>query len=135
MTMHSLEGIALELSHAPAEFKHVRDVEFFDGPLVTEFVADEEPYLFIWRDRDSRYHRWLAIKVTTRDVALYEAGRATLYGLIERSTSGYLVDVDAQGAFTHWYAIAFEHLPDEYRPEPDSFFDPKLSPKPCAREH
>jgi hypothetical protein len=128
--MTRLDDVGLRLSKPPAEFRRIRDIEFFEGPLITEFqvVPDGEPYLFIWRARDEEYNRWLAIRTTKRDIALYENRETTLRLMIERAVQAFLVDVDSAGIFRRWWSAVFEHLPGSYVPAGNSFYGPEFRP-------
>ncbi len=134
--MPSLMDIGLKLTHAPAKFERVRDIEVFEGPLITEFKANErDTFLFVWRDKDSTYNRWLGFPVRSRDIALFEQRIVSLHQLIERAAFWYLTDVDSRGHFKRWFMAALEQLPDDYVPEKDSFFDPNLRPSAKQSEH
>jgi len=113
----------------PADFDHLRDIEVFEGPLISEFRTDNgRVFLFIWRDRDDEYNRWLAIQVSERDIAMYEARQTTLHRLIQQARGMFLADADAEGSFVRWYALTREELPDTYLPQEASYFDPSLRP-------
>jgi hypothetical protein len=113
----------------PAEFDHVRDIEFMEGPIISEFRADRRiPYIFIWRDSDDEFNRWLAVPTTEREITMYEARMVTLAWLVTRPVSSFLADADHDGKFKRWYSVLREEMPDEYMPQAESYFDPALRP-------
>lgn len=113
----------------PADFEHLRDIEVFEGPLISEFRAgDGGSFLFIWRDRDNEYNRWLAIQISEQTIAMYEDCQATLHGMIQQASRMFLADTDAKGSFARWYSLTREELPDTYLPQEMSYFDPSLRP-------
>lgn len=130
----TLPDYGREMRRAPADFEHVRDLQVLEGPLVSEFAADGLTYLFIWRDSDDDYNRWLAIPTSKRELALYEARQASLAWLIDRALTAFLADADGDGAFRRWFSLTREDLPDEYRAQPQAYFDPRLRPRGEARE-
>lgn len=117
------------MKEPPADFEYLRDIEAFEGPLISEFRADDcRLFLFIWRDRDDEYNRWLAIQVSERDIAMYEDRKVSLRGMIQQTSRMFLADVDAKGAFVRWFSLTREALPDVYLPQEASYFDPALRP-------
>lgn len=122
--------LGLVLSAPPAHFLHVRDIEFFEGPLTSEFTTSEGGvYVFIWRDCDHEFNRWLVISSTKRKIAEYEARISSMHSLMSSALQGFLVDQDTSGNFVRWQIVAIEMLPSDYRSDVDSFFDPELSPR------
>ncbi len=113
------------------KFKHVRDIEVLDGPLISEFTEGdgEDRYLFIWRDSDEDYNRWLAVPCSLREIAMYEAQKTTLAWMVKRPVTTYLVDSDETGKFVQWHSLNRGDFPDEYLPADRSYYDPKLRPR------
>lgn len=124
-----LEHLGIRLRQEPAEFSLVRHIEYFDGPLLSEFRTQSgDPYLFIWRTRDSEFNRWLVVRTTKRDIALYENLELTLGGMMKRAVQAFLVDVDGDGVNKRWWSVVVDQLPPTYLPSGESWFDPDLRP-------
>ncbi len=135
--MPSLKKHAVPMSEEPASFKHVRDIEVHEGrALVCEFKVDgRDPYLFIWRDSDDEFNRWLALAVSKREIAMYESRQVTLFALVQRSVASFLVDIDEDGDFQHWFLLLRQTFPKEYLPGQVSYFDPTLRPQTSSNGH
>lgn len=125
----SLKEYGQLLEKAPASFELLRDIEEFEGPIISEFDAgDRGRFLLIWRDVDSQYNRWLAVKVSENVIAQYEGQQITLHKLICQASEMFLTDADFQGVFSRWYALTREDLPDAYFPCETALHDPSLRP-------
>src|SRR5262245_38565982 len=67
----------------PVQLSHVRDIEGYEGPLLSEFRSEHgEPYLYHWCDRDKTHNRWLVVRTVKREILRYEAGDIPLRRLI-----------------------------------------------------
>jgi hypothetical protein len=81
----SMETIGGErLAALPVVLEHVRDIEYFDGPLLGEFRDPEgRPWIYYWCDSDQeRSHRWLVLRTTPEAIAAYVSRGGELLDLI-----------------------------------------------------
>lgn len=128
----ALVDFGVALTHLPIRgFERVRDLEYFEGPLLTEFRNESgERYVASWCDRDDRVHRWMVFRVSMHDLALYRRGQISLREFMYRSRDDfmYLLDVDGEGTHVKVSLVTLDELPESYEPETDSFFDPDLEP-------
>lgn len=82
--MQSLPKIGKELPKLPFDgFERVRDIEFYDGPLLTEFKDHAgKSYLASWLDADLTAHRWLVFETTRQTIYLYDKGKQDRIALV-----------------------------------------------------
>lgn len=110
-------------SRLPIDLELVRDIEEFDGPLLSEFrSADGETFLYYWCDCSETTNRWLVVRTPPQDLFRYLVGRSSLRSLIRDCRDGflYVVDVDGDAAIlAAWFAYA-DKLPESYLPGPGS---------------
>src|SRR4051812_36633663 len=95
-----LVKIGLALPKLPVRLEKVRDLVYFQGPLVSEFRAQNgDAYIYYWADADEEHHRWIVVRTSRRDLTLFVSGRLTAFELISSSKDGfaYLIDHDANG--------------------------------------
>lgn len=116
--------------------KWVRDLQFFDGPLLAQHENTlGEHYLFQWCDQDESCTRWLVMRVRERDILQLLARRLGLRALIGQFLpDDYLrvVDFDGTGKVARLAFVAPADLPTDYLPENDGLLVPALVP-PSAR--
>lgn len=112
------------------EFKHVRDLEEFEGPLLSEWT-DKEGRVWIekWVDcsEDRRTHRWALFQTTSEAIDRYLAGETFLIGFLQGE--GFLIESAPNGDET-WskrgWKIRADRLPSSYRCSPSAKHDPSL---------
>jgi len=121
--MRSLAS-ATSLPSLPVALQHVRDLEYFDGPLLAEFRGpDNAVYLYYWCDRDEQANRWLVMSVPRHELAAYLARERPLRSLIQKE-GGFLFVVDVDDALqdSGVWLIQSSDLPEEYLPSQESFY-------------
>lgn len=127
--MKNLEGINIPKEYLP-KFNWVRDIQYFDGPLLSEYVTDSnEIYAFYWCDCSDVYHRWLAVRVTKRSLLELISGLVSIYDfLIKRSQEPnlYVLDFDSDGEVGNSQLVNINNIPNSYLPEKDEIIDPVL---------
>lgn len=109
----------------------IRDLEYFDGPLLTEYrTKNQDIYLFSWCDSDRTENRWMVFRVAAPDLARFTARRYTLRRLIDGSSDGfvYLVDMDERAVRTRVQCVMVNEIPHDYLPSEHSLYDPELDP-------
>lgn len=123
----------------PPELKRVRDIEWFEGPLLIEFKDSEgHPWLVKWVDCDKTANRWLFLRVSATVIEGYMQGKLDLRKVVLGSRFHHVgapcppgepwlaVDIDSDGARVAAWHI--DVLPEEYLPQPTAFYDPELAP-------
>ena len=105
----------------------VRDLEYFDGPLLSHFQhARGGHYLSYWCDRDEEVNRWMLIRV----------GEASIVRLINRfipldraipqacqDDYVYFIDLDTHGATVRASLCITEQIPEGYLPKPGVYLE------------
>lgn len=118
---------AIPLQRLPVDLEFVRDLEEFDGPLLSEFrSADGETFLYYWCDCSDQANRWLVVRAPREDLLRYLVGLTPLRTLIRECRDGFLYVVDLDGAavaLSAWFVYA-ENVPERYLPGPGSFRRP-----------
>lgn len=118
------------LQQLPLALEHVRDLEEYDGPLLSEFRSDKgETYLYKWCDSDEHSNRWIILRAPPAQLFPYLLRKATLRQLVldclDRAV--YLVDLDNEAnVSTVWFG-GVDRLPPDYVPSPESHFSGELS--------
>jgi len=118
---------AIPLVRIPVDLEFVRDLEAFDGPLLSEFQSsDGETFLYYWCDCSDQANRWLVVRTPREDLFRYLVGRTPLLSLILECRDGflYVVDIDRDAeVLSAWFVYA-ENVPENYLPGPKSFRQP-----------
>lgn len=127
------EFAAIPLVRLPIELEFVRDLEEFDGPLLSEFRSSEgDTFLYYWCDCNEKANRWLVVRTPRQDLFRYLVGRVTLRSLIQecRDRFLYVVDMDEDAtALSAWFIYA-ENIPENYLPRHDSAPQPETGIEP-----
>jgi hypothetical protein len=120
-------GHAIPLARLPVELEFVRDLEEFDGPLLSEFRSSKgDTFLYYWCDCNEKANRWLVVRAPRQDLFRYLVGRVTLRSLIRECRDRFLYVVDLDGDATvlsAWFVYA-ENIPENYLPRHDSVPQP-----------
>lgn len=114
----------------PPTFERVRDLEEFDGPILTELRRIDRggTYVEKWCARDDSTQRTIVTRTDTRAVAEYLAGRLSMLDLLTITSDdiGFLVDYRELDVKTSLVVVSC--LPGEYLPRSDVMHDPELRP-------
>ena len=119
------------LDRFPIPATKVRDLEVFDGPLVSEFRSPHgDTYLSVWCDADDQASRWMFVRVDRRSVLDYLGKRLSLRDVITKPEDGfvYFVDIATDGTVAQVSLRTTDNLPAEYLPTAASFHDENLMP-------
>jgi hypothetical protein len=122
-------GYLIPLLPVPG-LKHVRDLIYFDGPLLSEFETETgETYLRHWCDVDDRANRWLLFRVSRSALTKYVFRRLGLRELIETSQDGfvYVIDKATEKGQDKIYVLHVHSIPGDYLPAPNVTFSGKAS--------
>lgn len=115
----------------PPGLKHVRDLEAFDGPLLSEFTdASGAVWVLKWAARGDEAHRWLMVRSTRESIACYLAGIFSMCDLLaEEGDAAMLVDYDGVQPRGAWSVSLSDPKILPYLPERDVMHDPELRPE------
>lgn len=118
------------LGKLPRELKFVRDLEEFDGPILSEFRAEQGGiYLEKWCAHHEGTIRTLVVRTDPRSVAEYLAGRISMLNLLVEPSDGVGFIVDYfRDTITAVYMVRVLDLPIKYLPKPAAVHDKSLRP-------
>lgn len=122
--IHLDQAGAIPIPRLPVELEHVRDIEDFDGPLLSEFrSADGDVFLYCWCDCDEEVNRWIVVRTPLQTLFRYLVGRSTLRELVKdcRDRFVYIVDLDQHAEARATWFITTEILPSQYIPGAQSY--------------
>jgi hypothetical protein len=104
----------------PREVVLVRELESFEGPILSEYRAarGSAQYIEKWCARSDGVTRTLLVRADQRAIAEYLGKRRTLLSLITEPSDGvgYVID-RLQGETVAVYGVYLDDLPDRPRPE------------------
>jgi hypothetical protein len=107
------------------ELRHVRDLVYFDGPLLSQFVhPNGDNYLYYWCDCDDTANRWMVLRVAESDILRIENLSVPVSTVIPgRSKDGfvYFVDLDSEGTVIGSVLCGPAAIPDDYLPALESY--------------
>lgn len=107
----------------PPKIRHVYDIEYFDGPLLSAY-ADKDNNLWLVSWCDTRRHKvW---KSSPAEIKKYLSKKIDYLSLIPQNL--YLVD-DFGYTASIWYKVKLSELPKSYLPNKDCFYDETLDPE------
>ncbi len=118
------------LEGLPRELTWVRDLEYFEGAILSEYHATGGGiYLQKWCTQANGVTRTLFVRAEYRAVAEYLAGRITMQRLLYEHSDGvgFLVDSDNDEEAT--YRVALDDLPGSYLPTATAMHDEALRPE------
>ena len=121
---HRIDGL-------PRPLTFVRDLEAFDGPILSEYRAEEGGlYLEKWCDRDGEgIERSLIVRTERRALAEYLARRMSMLELLMGPSDGVGFIVDRiNDNISGVYLALLGNLPAMYLPRSDAYHDEALRP-------
>ena len=127
-----MQAAGTPLPRLPVDLTWTRDLEGFDGPLLSEFCsASGDTYLYSWCDSDKTHNRWMVLRTSPRSLIEYLHRKITLFKLIESAQDGfvYFVDMDGDATVRHVALVRLSEIPEAYWPAPDSWHDNDLRPR------
>jgi hypothetical protein len=119
------------ISSLPRKLEFVRDLEAFDGPILSEYRAADFGAVYVekWCACDQDVSRFLLTRTDHRSLAEYLAGRITLWDLLILKGDGVGFLVDRRGSNLVALSIApIERLPEQYLPDQAAYHDQSLRP-------
>lgn len=100
--------------------KHVRDLLYFDGPLLSEYVHDNgDRYLYYWCDCDKVANRWMVLRVSEASILRLVNRFVPMAYVIPdgcRDDFVYIVDICDDGSRTA-HMLPKSAIPDDYKPD------------------
>jgi len=103
----------------------VRDLIYFDGPLLTQYVnARGENFLYYWCERDRHSHRWMLIRVDEPTILRLLYRFIPLDFVIPAGSQDdfvYFVDVTSGGRISDVWLTKVESIPEDYTPVRGTF--------------
>jgi len=127
------ELVAMPLERFPVtQLKHVRDLIYFDGPLLSEFRhKNGESYLYYWCDCNEQANRWMVFRVSEATLLRLTERILSLGEVIPRGSRDdfvYFLDMFSDGSIKACLVMP-EAIPVDYLPAPSTFLEP-LEPSP-----
>jgi uncharacterized protein DUF6575 len=128
--MLGLDGVVFQ-SLPISGLERVRDIEYFDGPLLTHFKHHRgDHFLYYWCDRDSQFHRWMLLRVSETNIIRLVNRFVPLDYVVPNGCLDdfvYFVDVDAQCRHSNVTLLQTEKIPAEYVPEKGAYLDSEIA--------
>jgi len=131
--MHDLNGIVLK--YLPiADLKWVRDLEAYDGPLLSLFVhpRNNDNYLYYWCDATAEVNRWMVSRVSESNLIRLSNRKIPLSQIIPKGCEDdyvYFVDLDAKREAKHTSLVLLDNIPESYTPAQGVFLSEQVVDK------
>lgn len=105
--------------------QEVKNLLWYDGPVISHYRDGEQDYIVIWVDVDidTDIQYWYSVAISRNNLDAYVFGYISLYEVLKLSTEIYScvgVFVDEENA-AHGTLIQFDDIPKEKLPTKDSF--------------
>lgn len=119
------------------KLKRVRDLEYCEGPLLSQFKDENGGlWLFSWCDLSETCHRWLVFNVTPEVLSTYLEGKSTFTDFLLAGTNRGFVDldgttnsIDSENWVTTKQAWDATEIPECYMPTGTSYYNPEFAPE------
>lgn len=122
--MKQLDGMMLPSFPIP-ELRHVRDLVFYDGPLLSHYEhANGDDYLYYWCDCDDVANRWMVFRVNEADILRLVNRYVPIDFVIPKGSRDgfvYLVDIADNGAVSQVHIVTPDKLPSDYKPKAGTY--------------
>lgn len=105
--------------------KHVRDLIYFGGPLLSLYDLDGQLIMVYWLDVDEKVNTWNAFTVTKEGLEQYLEKSVNIRDLQERATHHWIIEgyIEEGEVNTTTYA----ELRGDWKAPTSSFFDETLT--------
>jgi len=128
---HGLPTIGTPIPFNTVSLTWVRDIEYFEGRILTEFVGNDGiTYLEKWCTcaNSQRVQRYLQVASTPLAIQEYMAGRMSMLDLVTKPNAniGVLTDYVGGEIVGSTLVTVSELAPTKYLPEPDAMYDETL---------
>lgn len=113
---------ASEIRSSPLQnAEHVRDLIWFDGPLLSEYrLEDGTSYLAYWCDTDGEVNRWMYLPVSDTDIDRLGPVPTDLDQIVlSRLAQAFVIlqDIASDGRTLKCYLCEASRLPESYGPK------------------
>lgn len=115
----------------PRKLEFVRDLEAFDGPILSEYraVSGGAVYVEKWCTREEGVSRFLLVRSERRAIAEFLGARLSMRQLLTESSDGIGFLVDRSASLPEEVQIVpLANLPRSYFPKPARMHDEALRP-------
>lgn len=125
-----LPELGTQIDKLTRRLRFVRDLEVFDGPILSEYHAEGGgTYLEKWCARSGELVRSLIVRTEQRATAEYLGGRISMRTLLIDTSDGIGFIVDRSPAGIHRIAMVnVASLPENYLPSVTAMHDESLRP-------
>lgn len=114
---HKISGFPF-LNHSK-----ICDLLEYNGPILSHFRdTQERDYLYLWVDHSLDKNRWLVWYIPKEELINYLQKEISLRDLLHNASTLFATDINADIQHSNTLIITFSSLPEEYIPEPESFF-------------
>lgn len=123
--MKALPGTLVPSLGSPLH-THVRDLVYFDGPLLSEFRSrNGEAFLAYWCDRNDDTNRWLVAPIKQRDLVRLVGRDLPLRDALIGFSYVFFEDRKADGSATPRSIATVEEIPPDYLPVELQLLEPE----------
>ncbi len=124
---NGLPKIGRRLDSLPVRLAWVRDLEFFEGAILSEHQAPNgDVYLMKWCAQTGGTTRWLATQAEAGAISAYLDGKRSMFDLLN-TDGGFLVDQVDNQIVAVW-SVGLAEIPEAYLPTRNAMHDPTLRP-------
>jgi hypothetical protein len=120
-----------KLTELPRKVRFVRDLEAFEGPILSEYHAASGTGLYVekWCERDGAISRYLLVRSDQRALAEFLGGKLSMLRLLREASDGIGFLIDRMGSeLVAIHISALANLPRAYFPTASRYHDPDLRP-------
>lgn len=115
----------------PTGLQFVRDLEAFEGPILSEYRAAERGAVYVekWCTRQDGVSRSLLVRSDQRSIAEFLGGRLPMLDLLNKRSDGIGLLIDRDNAQTvEVWLVPIADVPRGYLPRPDRLHDESFRP-------
>jgi hypothetical protein len=118
----------------PPSLTFVRDLEEYDGPILSEYSNNSKRYLEKWcsRDKATNIMRTLVVRTEQRAIAEYLDERISMLELLTTSSDdcGFILDKkECDESIVASFLVSLSDLPSKYLPSPTAMHNKALRPQ------
>ena len=108
---------------------HIRDIEYFEGPLLSEYKDDNENiYIKKWCSWNDVSETWLLVLTTSEDINKYLSKTMSLLNLIQNGKN-FIIETRNINGSSSSHNVMFEDIDVDYLPKNNAFYDESLAPR------
>jgi hypothetical protein len=108
--------------------ERVRDLEYYDGPLLSHFRhrRQGDHFLYYWCDCDQTSNRWMLLRVSETNIIRLVTKFVPLDYVIPKSCQDdfvYFTDINHQGVTAQVVLSQLDNIPNDYFPAQGAYLD------------